>query len=212
MQVTHSADHMLTGGAKTIEFGISNDAAFFHILSSTLYSDQRLAVAREVLCNVWDAHIRAGITDKPIEVTITDLWVPWDGTYGGTDKNNNGLETKDSASAATPKRARELTIVQREDPGIDIMKESEYALHVFMIDGHHRAVRRCRDWPASNESFHSRRASWRTLAHQRHNSDCTHRGKTFGEDRDLHHDHVLVNHKAPGFAGGYLLKSSLSSS
>ena len=76
MQVTHSADHMLIGGAKTIEFGISNDAAFFQILSSTLYSDQRLAVAREVLCNAWDAHIRAGITDKPIEVTITDLWVP----------------------------------------------------------------------------------------------------------------------------------------
>ena len=213
MQVTHSADHMLIGGAKTIEFGISNDAAFFQILSSTLYSDQRLAVAREVLCNAWDAHIRAGITDKPIEVTITDFMGPLYGTYGGTDKNNNGLETGGfGLGCKAPKRARESTIVQREDPGIDIMKESEYALHVFMIDGHHRAVRRWRDWPASNESFHSRRASWRTLAHQRHDSDCTHRGKTFGEDRDLHHDHVFVNYKAPGFAGGYLLKSSLSSS
>ena len=40
----------------------------------------------------------------------------------------------------------------------------------------------------------------------------TSKGKTFEEDRDLHHNHVFVNYKAPGFAGGSLLKSSLSSS
>ena len=111
MQVTHTADHIthaLIVGAKTIEFGISNDAAFFQILSSTLYSDQRLTVAREVLCYAWDAHIRAKITNTPIEVTITDTKItvrdrafgiapdmmgPLYGTYGGTDKKNNGLET-----------------------------------------------------------------------------------------------------------------------
>lgn len=62
MQVNHTADHIthaFIGGHKTIEFGISNSAEFFQILSSTLYSDQHLAVAREVLCNAWDAHIRA---------------------------------------------------------------------------------------------------------------------------------------------------------
>lgn len=110
MQVTHVADHVthaMIGGAKTIEFGISNDAAFFQILSSTLYSNQRLAVAREVLCNAWDAHIRAGITDKPVIVTIgeeiivrdfgagihPDMMGPLYGTYGGSDKKNNGTET-----------------------------------------------------------------------------------------------------------------------
>jgi hypothetical protein len=111
MQVTHAADHIthaVMGGHKTIEFSISNNAAFFQILSSTLYSDQRLAVAREVLCNAWDAHIRAGITDKPIQVNISeekivvldkafgiapDMMGPLYGTYGGTDKTNNGTET-----------------------------------------------------------------------------------------------------------------------
>ena len=111
MEVTHSADHVthaFMGGAQTIEFGISNSAAFFQILSSTLYSDQKLAVAREVLCNAWDAHIRAEITDVPVIVTIDDKQIivqdkaygiapdrigPLCGTYGGTDKTNNGNET-----------------------------------------------------------------------------------------------------------------------
>ena len=111
MQVNHTADHIthaFIGGHKTIEFGISNSAEFFQILSSTLYSDQHLAVAREVLCNAWDAHIRAGIQNTPIEVTITDDMIcvldhaygihpdrigPLLGTYGGTDKTNNGQET-----------------------------------------------------------------------------------------------------------------------
>jgi len=111
MQVTHAADHIthaVIGGAKTIEFGISNDAAFFQILSSSLYSNQRLAVAREVLCNAWDAHIRAGITDRPVKVEVTDekivvrdyafgiapdMMGPLYGTYGGSDKKNNGTET-----------------------------------------------------------------------------------------------------------------------
>lgn len=111
MQVTHHADHVthaVIGGAETIEFGISNDAAFFQILSSTLYSDQRLAVAREVLCNAWDIHIRAKKTDVPIVVVISEKEIivrdygfgiapkmmgPLYGTYGGTDKENNGTET-----------------------------------------------------------------------------------------------------------------------
>lgn len=111
MQVSHTADHVthaVIGGAQTIEFGISNDAAFFQILSSTLYSDQKLAVAREVLCNAWDIHILAGKTDVPVEVTISskevivrdfglgiapDMMGPLYGTYGGTNKTNDGTQT-----------------------------------------------------------------------------------------------------------------------
>lgn len=111
MQVTHSADHVthaVIGGNKTIEFSISSDTAFFQILSSTLYSNQRLAVAREVLCNAWDAHIRAKKEDTAVIVTIDtskivvrdfgsgihpDMMGPLYGTYGGTDKKNNGTET-----------------------------------------------------------------------------------------------------------------------
>lgn len=111
MQVSQSNDfisHAVIGGMAPINFSISNSAEFFHILSSTLYSDQILAVVREVLCNAWDAHIAAGVTDKPIEITIKDgkLIIKDSGygispddmgdlyaTYGGTNKKNDGNQT-----------------------------------------------------------------------------------------------------------------------
>lgn len=111
MQVSNVQDHVthaVIGGAKTIEFGISSSAEFFNILSSTLYSDQILAVVREVLCNAWDAHIAAGCTDKPVEVTLTKekiivkdfgLGIPHDKigevycTYGNSTKQNDGKQT-----------------------------------------------------------------------------------------------------------------------
>ena len=43
MQVTHTDDHIthaVIGGGQTIDFGISNNAEFFHILSSTLHTNQ----------------------------------------------------------------------------------------------------------------------------------------------------------------------------
>lgn len=107
MQVNHSSDHVthaVVGIQKAEELQISNSAEFFHILSSTLYSDKPLAVIREVLCNAWDAHIEAGRTDLPVEVEITnevlkisdkgpgipkDKIVPIYGTYGGSTKAHN---------------------------------------------------------------------------------------------------------------------------
>jgi hypothetical protein len=111
MQVAHQKDHIthaIIGGSQPIEFGISSSAEFFNILSSTLYKDQILAVVREVLCNAWDAHIEAGYTDKPVEVTITDdKFIIKDfgrgihkddmgliyGTYGNSTKKNDGQQT-----------------------------------------------------------------------------------------------------------------------
>jgi hypothetical protein len=111
MQVSHAADHMthaVIAPAETIEFGISTSAEFFQILSSTLYTNQKLAVVREVLCNAWDAHIAAGRTDKPIKITLTSnlleirdygLGIPKEsigqiyGTYGNSTKKNDGLQT-----------------------------------------------------------------------------------------------------------------------
>lgn len=111
MQVTHVRDHVthaVIGGKQTIDFGISDNAEFFNILSSTLYRDQMLAVVREVLCNAWDAHIDAGCTDVPIEVTFFDGKIivrdfgkgihsndigPIYGTYGGSTKKNDGTQT-----------------------------------------------------------------------------------------------------------------------
>lgn len=111
MQVTHENDHVthaVIGGKETIEFGISSSAEFFNILSSTLYSDQLLAVVREVLCNAWDAHIVAGCTDRAVEVSLSTselvvrdfgLGIPHDqigpiyGTYGNSTKKNDGKQT-----------------------------------------------------------------------------------------------------------------------
>ena len=75
MQVAHAQDHVthaFLGAKESRAVGISDDPAFFQILSSTLYKDQKLAVVRETLCNAWDAHIEAGKTDLPIEITIDD--------------------------------------------------------------------------------------------------------------------------------------------
>lgn len=111
MQVSNVQDHCthaVIGGKETIEFGISSSAEFFNILSSTLYSNQILAVVREVLCNAWDAHIAAGKADTPVEVEMSDslfrvrdfgTGIPHEsigpiyGTYGNSTKANDGKQT-----------------------------------------------------------------------------------------------------------------------
>lgn len=111
MQVSYQNDHVthaVIGGKQAIEFGISNSAEFFNILSSTLYKDQILAVVREVLCNAWDAHIETGCTDRPVLVTLTNTeFIIQDfgkgihhddmgtiyGTYGNSTKKNDGNQT-----------------------------------------------------------------------------------------------------------------------
>lgn len=111
MQVSQQSDHIthaVIGGKQSIEFGISNSAEFFNILSSTLYKDQILAVVRETLCNAWDAHIEAGCTDRPVQVTLVDdMFTIKDfgkgihhddmgliyGTYGNSTKKNDGKQT-----------------------------------------------------------------------------------------------------------------------
>ena len=111
MQVTHTEDHVTSvtvSTEKAIEFGITSDASFFHILSSTLYKNQKLAVVRETLCNAWDIHIECGVTDKPVEVTVDndkiiikdhgrgihkdDMGLIY-GTYGNSTKKNDGQQT-----------------------------------------------------------------------------------------------------------------------
>ena len=64
--------HAVIGGGKARAFGIANTAEFVTVLSKTLYSNEKLAVAREILCNAWDAHIDAGITDRPVVITMTE--------------------------------------------------------------------------------------------------------------------------------------------
>jgi hypothetical protein len=71
-QINEHVTHAVIGKGIARDFGISQSAEFFNILSNTLYSDKILAVVREVLCNAWDIHIQTGRTDKPVEVTLAD--------------------------------------------------------------------------------------------------------------------------------------------
>jgi len=111
MQVTHESNfitHAVISGTAQIDMGISNSAEFFQILSSTLYSDQMLAVVRETTCNAWDAHVESGRTDMPIQITVDSTKVvirdfghgihhdnmgPIYGIYGASTKKNDGLQT-----------------------------------------------------------------------------------------------------------------------
>jgi len=113
MQVSNAKDlaNSATIGnvGEAIEFGITSDASFMHMLSATLYSNPNLAIIREPLCNAWDAHIDAGKTDTHIKVWIDEynelhiqdfgLGIPRDrigevyGTYGASTKRNDTKAT-----------------------------------------------------------------------------------------------------------------------
>lgn len=112
MQVTHQKDyatHVVIGGKQAISMGISDDPAFFQVLSSSLYTDKILAVVRETLCNAYDAHKMVGIEkNTPVEITLKDdEFVIRDfgpgihpddvgtiyGVYGGSTKKHDGTQT-----------------------------------------------------------------------------------------------------------------------
>ena len=111
MLVAHASDHIthaVIGGKKSIDFGISDDPAFFQILSSALYKDPMLAMVRETICNAWDAHIDSGRIDQPIVITLDDDYLiikdfgngipdamigPIYGVYGASTKKNDGRQT-----------------------------------------------------------------------------------------------------------------------
>lgn len=111
MQVVHQNTHVthaVIGGQKVIEMQTSSSAEFIHIMASSIYKDQKLAVVREVICNAWDAHIEAGITNRPIEITLThekliirdfgngihhDDMGPVYGVFGNSTKKNDGKQT-----------------------------------------------------------------------------------------------------------------------
>src|SRR5271163_3032282 len=86
--------------------------------------------------------IRKGINTEP--ATFNSIDIPLSRTFIDYRKRNIGVNIK---------QARELTIAQRDDPGIIIMRGRGDALQLFMIDGHHRAVRRWRDGLRQMKAF-----------------------------------------------------------
>ena len=111
MQVSHSEDHAthaVISANVAREVTMSADAALMHMLSSLIYKNPMLAMVREVMCNAWDAHIDAGITDRPILVTLfegkliirdygfgihDDMIAPIYGVYGGSTKRGDSAST-----------------------------------------------------------------------------------------------------------------------
>lgn len=111
MQVSALSDldtHAVIGGSKPESFKITQSAEFFTVLSKTLYRDEKRAVIREVVCNAWDAHIKAGKTDLPVQIRITEdeIVVTDFGngipkgevvdvycTYGGSTKSKDSSQT-----------------------------------------------------------------------------------------------------------------------
>jgi hypothetical protein len=61
-----------SGIQQSVNFGIKSSGLhhILGILRNQLYSDKVLAVIREYTCNAHDAHIQAGCSERPIEVTI----------------------------------------------------------------------------------------------------------------------------------------------
>lgn len=107
--INHLDTHAIIGGTGKVQtFSTKQDAEFFEILSSTLYSNKELAVVREVLCNSWDANIEGNKEHKHVIVEISDSkmtfqdfgpGIPADKmgeiycTYGGSTKRHDGKKT-----------------------------------------------------------------------------------------------------------------------
>ena len=75
MEVTHAQTHateVIVGGGQFIESQILQDPVMFSLLSKDIYAKPVLATVREIICNAWDAHIEAGLTDKPIEIILNE--------------------------------------------------------------------------------------------------------------------------------------------
>lgn len=58
------------GDVRSSEYKILANEKMFSILSSKLYTDKIMAPIRELLCNAYDAHIAAGIPERPLEVHL----------------------------------------------------------------------------------------------------------------------------------------------
>lgn len=112
LQQGDSIGHVILGGHQAKAVQVSLDAGFMQILSSSLYKNQFLAVVRETITNAHDAHVAAGKTDIPIEITLNpetlslsirdfgsgiptdiDTFIDIYGTYGGSTKRKDKAQT-----------------------------------------------------------------------------------------------------------------------
>lgn len=66
-----------SGIASETTFRIKTTSKAFDILSSGLYTDNILAIVRELSCNAYDSHVAAGKADVPFEIHLPNINEPW---------------------------------------------------------------------------------------------------------------------------------------
>ena len=71
------ADIQRSGVDTETEFKIKTTAKAFDILSSGLYTDNILAIVRELSCNAYDAHVAAKKADVPFEIHLPNRLEPF---------------------------------------------------------------------------------------------------------------------------------------
>lgn len=63
------------GAASAQRMGMADDPALYLTMIISLYPNVKLAFVRETICNQWDAHIAAGCTNVPIQITIDENYM-----------------------------------------------------------------------------------------------------------------------------------------
>ena len=68
--ISHApANTFSAGTSQGTDMTVGNAKHLFALLSSNLYGNPKKAAIREIVTNAWDAHIEAGITNTPIQIT-----------------------------------------------------------------------------------------------------------------------------------------------
>jgi hypothetical protein len=64
------------GMGAVIQGTMKQSAKNFSILIDNMYSNKPQSIVREIMSNAWDAHVDAGVTDKPFSVSFPSLFNP----------------------------------------------------------------------------------------------------------------------------------------
>lgn len=76
MLINNESSTINNTGLDAGRFGITMTPQVFKVFYSSLYEDKESAVLREVAANALDAHIAAGVADKPITIILPNAVVP----------------------------------------------------------------------------------------------------------------------------------------
>jgi len=70
MKMAYAERTLESNSVQSAEFSYKDSGKVFHAFISGLYSDKIKSITREIWSNAFDAHVEAGIPDKPFEVTF----------------------------------------------------------------------------------------------------------------------------------------------